>query len=189
MAKKELVPFEKVLSEQLYSVPSLKKLAKQSKDIGFREWIDSEDGYEALKSYRRYLDYYLDSACTTIIDKCISHLEDRIANGDDVFVHGKPGEGGQWVKRPLSAYTLSRVFSSIFDRRRLLREKPTHIPEIITQEDDAPSLEGEVAPSQVVDGVKVKMEEGRLTHLAATLRAFKMVSVTVVEEIKVTNDL
>lgn len=123
IARSTRTPFEDILQSKFYTVNSLKEAAKEAtRDEGFRLWLDTAEGVQALESYRRFLDHYLDSACTRIIDKSLTLLMDRLEFGDICYTLK-----GEAYRAEIDASTLSKVFSSVFDRRQLIRKNPTLI--------------------------------------------------------------
>ncbi|CAB4241278.1 hypothetical protein UFOVP67_33 [uncultured Caudovirales phage] len=60
-----------------------------------------------------------DQKLTTLLDKSLAGLEDRIDNGDTVFDQ----KTGQMMLKPVSASVLVKVASTVFDKRNTLREQ------------------------------------------------------------------
>jgi len=82
--------------------------------------MESQSGIDTLNRVRGHLNHYLDSALTCIIDRCISHLDDRLQHGDIRY-----DKNGNSFRHAISAISLSKIFSAIFDRRQLLRNPTT----------------------------------------------------------------
>lgn len=123
LAPSTKTPFEDTLQYKFYALDSLKTSAREAtRDEGFRGWLDTASGVESLESYRRYLDHYLDAACTRVIDKSLTLLLDRLEFGDICY-----SKEGEQYRSELKAIALSKIFAAVFDRRQLIREKPTQI--------------------------------------------------------------
>jgi hypothetical protein len=58
-----------------------------------------------------------------IIDKALDMLMDRVNDGDYIY----DGQRGKLVKIPMKAADVSKVTATLFDKRQLIRNKPTTI--------------------------------------------------------------
>lgn len=165
IAKSTNTSFEDILHSKFYALDSLKEEAIEQANSeglrGFRQWLDTPEGSESLISYRRFLDHYLDSLCTKIIDKSVMLLLDRLTFGDVRYT-----EGGVPYREEIRALPLSKIMASVFDRRQLLRDKPT----LIAKNNDE-SLEE-----------SLELVAERLNSLGSISK--RMVSVTVAEKLE-----
>lgn len=126
IAKSTNTSFEDILHSKFYDLDSLKEDAISQGEAdglrGLRQWLDTAEGSESLISYRRFLDHYLDSLCTKVIDRSVVLLLDRLTFGDWRYT-----EDGKPYREEIKALVLSKIMASVFDRRQLLRDKPTTI--------------------------------------------------------------
>lgn len=77
---------------------------------------------EAVEIIRKQLDEQLDGRMTHIVNKGIKKLEQRLDEGDAVVQRD-----GSLVYKPVSARDTAIISSIFFDKRNLLRNKPTSI--------------------------------------------------------------
>lgn len=124
--------FEELLNNSFYDLKSLANMVLENRRTiaeelnvspeDFQRWMESQSGIDTLNRVREHLNHFLDSALTRIIERCISHLDDRLQNGDI-----RSDKHRNMYRQPINAISLSKIFSAIFDRRQLLRDQPTTI--------------------------------------------------------------
>lgn len=79
---------------------------------------------ECVKIAKERLDQELDSKFTNIVQRGADRLVDQMENGEVVL-----GKGGEEIRKPVNAKDTAIITSIIFDKRNLLRGKPTNIAE------------------------------------------------------------
>lgn len=88
-----------------------------------RHWRMSDWFRDLVEEIRREDDNTVDAKLTNIVSKSMDVILDRLDNGDFMF---DPKEGG-FVRKPLAAKDANRIADTMFDKRNLLRGKPTSI--------------------------------------------------------------
>lgn len=83
-----------------------------------------EDWFKDLVSeIQREDDIEVDAKLTKIVSKSLDTLVDRLENGDFMF----DPKTSRFVRKPLMARDITRVADVMFDKRNLIRGKPTSI--------------------------------------------------------------
>lgn len=82
---------------------------------GTQEW------QEELIAIRRSEQAALDARYTSILGTTLTHLEDRLANGEKTI-----NDHGEVVIKPISAMVLVKIAELVFDKRQIVRELPTN---------------------------------------------------------------
>ena len=131
-------------ASRLCNVP-LSTVEKWKMSPWWKEVVDDIQNGEGQRS---------DSKMSKIIDKALDMLEKRIEDGDYQYDQ----KTGRLVKVPLKARDLERVASGLFDKRQLIRKKPTHITTAESQGDMLKKLaeqfakfSGQITKEKVVD--------------------------------------
>ena len=131
-------------ASRLCNVP-LSTVEKWKMSPWWKEVVDDIQNGEGQRS---------DSKMSKIIDKALDMLEKRIEDGDYQYDQ----KTGRLVKVPLKARDLERVASGLFDKRQLIRKKPTHISSAESQSDMLKKLaeefakfSGQISKEKVVD--------------------------------------
>lgn len=88
------------------------------------KWKHHQWFKEAVQIARERLDNELDNKFTGIIEKGADKLNDQLLNGEQVLA-----KDGSLVRKPVGAKDTAIITSIIFDKRNLLRGKPTNIAE------------------------------------------------------------
>lgn len=73
----------------------------------------------------------LDSRLSGIIEESLKVLEDRLQTGD-VLINAKTG---QIIRTPVTAASATKILSTVFDKRQLVRNEPTTISKTETTDD------------------------------------------------------
>lgn len=88
-----------------------------------RVWRMEDWFKELVAEIVREDDNSSDAKLTKIVSKSLDVITDRLENGD--FMYDK--ESSKFVRRPMYAKDVTRVADVMFDKRNLLRGKPTSI--------------------------------------------------------------
>ena len=88
-----------------------------------RHWRLADWFKDLIEELRREDDHEVDAKLTKIVGKSLDSVVDRLENGD--FMYDK--ETNSFVRRPLYVKDITRVADVMFDKRNLLRGKPTSI--------------------------------------------------------------
>ena len=88
-----------------------------------RVWRMEDWFKELVSEIVREDDNSSDAKLTKIVSKSLDVITDRLENGD--FMYDK--ESAKFVRRPMYAKDVTRVADIMFDKRNLLRGKPTSI--------------------------------------------------------------
>ena len=88
------------------------------------KWIHKPWYREVMELIKAQMDARLDSTVTGLIHKVTDQMEDRITNGDVIL-----DRDGNPQRRPMSGRDLGVNFATFFDKRQLLRNKPTSVSE------------------------------------------------------------
>jgi len=123
----------KSIQDILYSEHTLKEYIYQKIGVSdpdlklylplFFKWLETEEGYQLLEQAKNRLNVYLDSGLTKIIEKCVIEIFDMVDKG--TYRYNKRTHKMERI--PISAMELSKIFATVFDRRQLLRNRPTYI--------------------------------------------------------------
>lgn len=88
------------------------------------KWLHKEWYHECMELIKIEFDNQLDASLTSTTHTAISELNDRMENGDVVL-----DKEGNEQRKKMSGRDLGVTFATIFDRRQLLRNKPTSVSE------------------------------------------------------------
>jgi hypothetical protein len=83
----------------------------------------------------------LSSTINTVLDEALVMLEDRVVNGDCVYLPEKIGKDGdliseeKTVRVPLKARDLGQIFNALTHQRQLMQDKPTAITKTSSTEE------------------------------------------------------
>ena len=105
-----------------------KKVACRTTGLPYQtyvKWIHQPWYHQVMELIKIEFDNALDASLTATTHKTIDYLNDRMDNGD---ITGYDKEGNPIIK-PMSGRDLGVTFATIFDRRQLLRNKPTSVSE------------------------------------------------------------
>lgn len=122
-----------------------KKVACRTTGLPYQtyvKWIHKPWYHQVMELIKVEFDNQLDASLTQTTHKAIDYLNDRMDNGDTV---GFDKEGNPLIK-PMSGRDLGVTFATLFDRRQLLRNKPTSVSENKTTKD-------------VLDGIATRFSE------------------------------
>lgn len=103
---------------------SIRQAAKQTglNDRMVRKWKEQEWFHVVLKKVVEQLDEALDKKLTGVVHRGIDAVADRIDNGDYVLQ-----KDGSLVRKPMNGRDAAITTAVMFDKRQLLRDKPTVI--------------------------------------------------------------
>lgn len=88
-----------------------------------RHWRLQDWFKDLVEELRREDDHSTDAKLTKIVDKALDTVVDRLENGDFMF----DPKSGDFVRKPLLAKDVTKIADTMFDKRNLLRGKPTSI--------------------------------------------------------------
>ena len=88
-----------------------------------RSWRQQDWFKDLVDELQREDDYSADAKLTKIVNKALDTVVDRLENGDFMF----DPKAGEFVRKPLLARDVTRIADTMFDKRNLLRGKPTSI--------------------------------------------------------------
>lgn len=88
-----------------------------------RHWRMTDWFRDLVEEIRREDDNSVDAKLTNIVSKSMDVITDRLENGDFMF----DSKAGEFVRKPLAAKDVNRIADTMFDKRNLLRGKPTSI--------------------------------------------------------------
>lgn len=88
-----------------------------------RHWRMADWFRDLVDEIRREDDNTVDAKLTNIVSKSMDVIIDRLENGDFMFNSADQ----TFVRKPLAARDVSRIADTMFDKRNLLRGKPTSI--------------------------------------------------------------
>ena len=91
------------------------------------KWIHKPWYQQVMELIKLEFDNHLDASLTGTTHKAIDKINERMDNGDVVL----DKEGNQ-IRKPMSGRDLGVTFATLFDRRQLLRNKPTSVSETKT---------------------------------------------------------
>lgn len=121
-----------------------KKVACRTTGLPYQtyvKWIHKEWYRQCMELIKVEFDNQLDASLTSTTHKAISELDDRMENGDVVL-----DKEGKEMRKKMSGRDLGVTFATIFDRRQLLRNKPTSVSE-------------SKSTKEVLDGIAGRFEE------------------------------
>jgi hypothetical protein len=119
-------------------------------------WSHEDWWLQTLQKVRREENIQTDKKFSTIVDKALTKLEERIEKGDYVYDIKR----GCAMPVPVSARDLTIVTGTLFDKRQLLRGEATRISQAGTSEDHLKKLADQFAAY-----VKAKTEEKIISSL------------------------
>ena len=88
-----------------------------------RHWRLQDWFKDLVSELQREDDYSADAKLTKIVNKALDAVVDRLENGDFMF----DPKSQEFVRKPLLARDVTRIADTMFDKRNLLRGKPTSI--------------------------------------------------------------
>ena len=88
-------------------------------------WKSQDWWKELVEKMQAEDDQKLDAKTTKLIDKALEQLMDRIENGEHIYDQ----KTGKTKRMPAKLRDLNTAFTTILDKRQLLRNKPTKIVE------------------------------------------------------------
>ena len=88
-----------------------------------RQWRMQEWFKDLVEEIQREDDYQADAKLTKIVSKSLDTIVDRLENGDFTYDYKEK----QFVRKPLSTRDVVKMADIMFDKRNLLRGKPTTI--------------------------------------------------------------
>ena len=116
---------------------NLKKVAAISgiSESTIRGWRKEEWFKKLLAEIRDENDEKIDAKFTEIIDKTLDLVQERLENGDYVVT-----KNGDLVRKPVGIRDLSLTAAINFDKRQLVRGKPTSRTETVTNQEQLTKL-------------------------------------------------
>ena len=88
-----------------------------------RHWRTMDWFKDLVAELQREDDYSADAKLTKIVNKALDTVVDRLENGDFMF----DPKSQKFVRKPLLARDVTKIADTMFDKRNLLRGKPTSI--------------------------------------------------------------
>ena len=88
-----------------------------------RHWRLQDWFKDLVDELQREDDHSTDAKLTKIVDKALDTVVDRLENGDFMYNSKK----NEFVRKPLLAKDVTKIADTMFDKRNLLRGKPTSI--------------------------------------------------------------
>ena len=88
-----------------------------------RHWRLTDWFKDLVAEIQREDDNSVDAKLTKIVSKSLDNVVDRLENGDFMY----DPKLGKFVRRPISGRDTARIADIMFDKRNLLRGKPTSI--------------------------------------------------------------
>ena len=113
------------------------------------KWIHKPWYHNVMELIKIEFDNQLDASLTQTTHKAIDKLNDRMDNGD---ITGYDKEGNA-INKPMSGRDLGVTFATIFDRRQLLRNKPTSDSETKTTKQHLDGIAKRFEDMAVADAV------------------------------------
>ena len=136
-----------------------------------RQWKIQPWWGDLLERVKVEKDVELDSKFTKIIDKTLDRVVDSIEHGDSVL-RKKMDKDGIWsdeiVKVPMKGKEAAGITAQIFDKRQLLRGKPTARVEVLSQKEQLKELRDEFrrfAGAKVINA-EVQPVQSNVVHTA-----------------------
>lgn len=90
----------------------------------YAKWVTKPWYKQCLAVLQEQMDNDLDANLTGLAHKATEKLADRIEHGDFIF-----DKNNDLVRKPMSGRDIGVNFATIFDKRQLLRNKPTSVSE------------------------------------------------------------
>ena len=118
-----------------------------------REWKDEPWWAEIQKKVFVEQNEKLASRISSVLDKSLDHLVDRLDNGDYLWDVRK----SKLVRKPVDTKVLSTVFNHLIHRRQLIRGEPTNITAAVGVDDRLKMLASQFekfANAKEIEGVK-----------------------------------
>ena len=112
----------------MIAMGSKKKVACRTTGLPYQtyvKWIHKEWYHKCIELIKVEFDNQLDASLTMTTHKAVDALNDRIDNGDTTT----DIDGNVLTRKPMSGRDLGVTFATTFDRRQLLRNKPTSVSE------------------------------------------------------------
>jgi hypothetical protein len=106
-----------------------------------RQWRMADWWKELETDIRTEEDSELDVKLSKIIDKSLSAVADRVENGDFIY----DGKTGEFKRKPVHVKDALKVTTDLFDKRNLIRGKPTSRVEKQNVTDSLANLAAEFA--------------------------------------------
>lgn len=88
-----------------------------------RHWRMTDWFKDLVDEIQREDDYQADAKLTKIVNKSLDIIVDRLENGEFMW----DGKKKEWVRKPLTLLSVTKVSDIMYDKRNLLRGKPTVI--------------------------------------------------------------
>lgn len=88
-----------------------------------RHWRLQDWFKDLISEIQREEDNEVDAKFTRIVNKSLDAIIDRLENGDFMF----NSKENKFVRKPLVARDINRIADTMFDKRNLIRGKPTSI--------------------------------------------------------------
>jgi hypothetical protein len=88
-----------------------------------REWKEEPWWNEIQKKVYVEQNEKLGSRISSVLDKSLTHIEERLENGDYLWDVRK----SKFVRKPVDTKILSNLFNNLVNRRQLIRGEPTSI--------------------------------------------------------------
>lgn len=126
-----------------------------------RQWKMQSWWKELESDIRNEEDSELDVKLSKVIDKSLDAVLDRVENGDFIF----DSKTGKFVRKPVHMKDALSAVTQVFDKRNLLRGKPTSRVEKQSVSDNLSKLAAEFArfsQAKTIEGIKV--DEGESTQ-------------------------
>ena len=102
-----------------------------------RQWKEEPWWIEIQKKVYVEQNEKLSSTISSVLDTAMAELVDRLENGDEVYDQKR----GQFVKQKINAKTLTGLFTTLSQQRRLTRGEPTSISATTSVSDRLKGLE------------------------------------------------
>lgn len=110
-------------------------------EVKIREWMKEQWWSEVQTQVMLESNNKLSSTINTVLDEALVMLEDRVVNGDCVYLPEKIGKDGdliseeKTVRVPLKARDLGQIFNALTHQRQLMQDKPTAITKTSSTEE------------------------------------------------------
>ena len=88
-----------------------------------RVWRMQDWFKDLVEEIRREDDNTVDAKLTNLVTKSLDVITDRLERGDFMYDY----KTKEWTRKPLSAQVVNKIADTMFDKRNLLRGKPTSI--------------------------------------------------------------
>lgn len=102
-----------------------------------REWKEEPWWAEVQKKMFVEQNEKLASTISSVLDETLAHLSNRLVEGDEIYDQKR----GQFLKQQVSSKTLSALFTTLSQQRRLTRGEPTSITTATSTTDRLKGLE------------------------------------------------